>query len=188
MRHVWDIRLFSLLIYWSSYFKIEKNQKERQNVYCGIRTLDPWFSRPVHSQLRYERFKIGKSIFPMYGKPIFMINLNTDKTVSRQSELLTCLPTSLTHKKFRLMSRLNFQNELTRLPDTICPLTCYQSKESKIEKVPRGSLGDKSSLRNLVSTIGTQATTKKGKRKFIPISRYSVSVIGFWFFSMLRFL
>ena len=102
--------------------------------------------------------------------------------MSRQSELLACLPTSLKHKEFRLMSRLNSQNELARLPDAICPLTCYQSKVSKIEKVPRGILGDKSSLRNLVSTIGTQATFKKGKRKLIRISRYRFSVIVFFFY------
>ena len=40
----------------------------------------------VDSQLR-------KSIFPIYRQSIFIVNFNTDKTGSRQSEHFVCLPT-----------------------------------------------------------------------------------------------
>ena len=37
--------------------------------------------------------RIGKYIFLIYRQPEFKINFNTDKTVSRQSELFACRPT-----------------------------------------------------------------------------------------------
>ena len=47
--------------------------------------------RSNHFAMKDSRF--GKSIFPIYRQPISIINFNTDKTGSRQSELFVCLPT-----------------------------------------------------------------------------------------------
>ena len=47
--------------------------------------------RPNHSAIQDSRF--GRSIFPIYRQPISIINFNTDKTGSMQSELFVCLPT-----------------------------------------------------------------------------------------------
>ena len=47
--------------------------------------------RSNHSAMKDSRF--GRSIFLIYRQPIFKINFNTDKTVSRQSELFACRPT-----------------------------------------------------------------------------------------------
>ena len=47
--------------------------------------------RSNHFAMEDSRF--GKSIFPIYRQPISIINFNTDKTGSRQSELFVCLPT-----------------------------------------------------------------------------------------------
>ena len=47
--------------------------------------------RSNHFAMEDSRF--GKFIFPIYRQSIFIINFNTDKTGSRQSELFFCLPT-----------------------------------------------------------------------------------------------
>ena len=48
-----------------------------------------WFS----NHCAMEDFQIGETIFPNFPiKPIFLINFNTDNTVSKKSELLACLP------------------------------------------------------------------------------------------------
>ena len=51
------------------------------------------FWRQTLYPLRHGRFTILKSIFPIHRQLINRINFNTDKTVSRQSELYACLPT-----------------------------------------------------------------------------------------------
>ena len=61
----------------------------------------------------------------------------------------------------------NTSAQMTALKPPWNKMTIYWTLESKIEKVPRGIQGEKSSKdmassRNLVSTIGAQISPKKG--------------------------
>ena len=128
------IVVLSLYICTLFYFHIEKNTKERQGkklirrkMYsAGFKLTSPGCRGQCSHHCAIEVSQFSDSIFPIYRQPIFIINLNTDTTVSRQSELLSCLPTVLTHEEFRLFhtkKRRICQNELARLADALCPLS-----------------------------------------------------------------
>ena len=77
-----------------------------------------------------EDFRFSDTFFPIFRQPIFMINLNTEKTVSRQWKLLSCVPTIVNRRGVPIdysiitkIKRRNCQNELARLSDALCPLT-----------------------------------------------------------------
>ena len=99
-----SIAVLSIYIRTLFYFKIEKNNKERQ----GNKKVIIWFwgkwllwdsnswslileASALTTALR--KIYNWVCICPIYRQPIFIINLNTDKTVSIQSELLAFLPT-----------------------------------------------------------------------------------------------
>ena len=72
-----------------------------------------------------EDLQFSGNIFPIYSQPISIMNLNTDKTVSKQSELLFMSATSVNTRGVPIVpckKRRNCQNELARLPDALCPL------------------------------------------------------------------
>ena len=56
----------------------------------GLELTTPGFSGRRSNHFVMEESRIGMSIFPIYRQPIFKINFNTDKTVSRKSELFAC--------------------------------------------------------------------------------------------------
>ena len=56
-----------------------------------LMTLESRGRRSNHFAM--ENLRFGKYIFPIYRQSISIINFNTDKTGSRQSELFVCLPT-----------------------------------------------------------------------------------------------
>ena len=59
----------------------------------GFELMTPWSRGRRSNHFAVEDSRFGKSIFPIYRQPISIINFNTDKTGSRQSELFVCLPT-----------------------------------------------------------------------------------------------
>ena len=85
-------------------FKIEKNKKERQGnkknnnlilskmILVGLELLTPGSTGQCANHCA-TKIKTWACICPIYRQPIFIINFNTDKTVSTQSELLAFLPT-----------------------------------------------------------------------------------------------
>ena len=85
------------------YFKIEKIKRKDKEIKKIIWFWGKWFtwdsnSRPLLLQASALTTALRKilswaCICPIYRQPIFIINLNTDKTVSMQSELLAFLPT-----------------------------------------------------------------------------------------------
>ena len=59
----------------------------------GFELMTPGSRGHRSNHFAMEDSRFGKSIFPIYRQPISIININTDKTGSRQSELFVCLPT-----------------------------------------------------------------------------------------------
>ena len=119
--------VLSLYICTLFYFNIGKNKKERQG---NKKKIIIWFwgkwftwdsnSRPLILQASALTTALRKiynwaCICPIYRQPIFIINLNTDKTVSMQSELLAFLPTLKTHKEFQLVSRPQLSERVSSL-------------------------------------------------------------------------
>ena len=98
-----SIVVLSIYIRTLFYFKIEKNKKERQgNKKIIIWFWIKWLSLDSNSRsLILEASALTTALRKIYNwacicsiwQPIFIINLNTDKTVSMQSELLAFLPT-----------------------------------------------------------------------------------------------
>ena len=98
------------------YFKFVKNKKgktrnkkklieySKEMRETGIELTFPGYRGLCSNHCPMEDFQFSQAIFPIHRRPIFIINLNTDKTVSRQSKLLVCLLAVLTHEDFRLVS------------------------------------------------------------------------------------
>ena len=59
----------------------------------GFELMTPVSRGRRSNHFAMEDLRNGKFIFPIYRQLISIINFNTDKTVSRQSELFACLPT-----------------------------------------------------------------------------------------------
>ena len=59
----------------------------------GLELMIPGSRGRRSNHFAMEDSLFGKSIFPIYRQPIYIINFNTDKTGSRQSDLFVCLPT-----------------------------------------------------------------------------------------------
>ena len=82
--------------------KINRKWKEIKKIYnfilrkmyiTGLELQIPDSRGQCASYCAMGDLKFGACICPIYRQPIFRINLNTDKSVSMQSELLACLPT-----------------------------------------------------------------------------------------------
>ena len=110
--------------------KIKKKDKEKikYKMYsAGFELTIPDSKSWCFHHCAMEDLQFSNSIFAIYRQPIFIMNLNAVKIVSRQSELLSCLPTVNTHDVFRLFHAKkrtcrNCQNELARLSNALCPL------------------------------------------------------------------
>ena len=59
----------------------------------GFELMTPKSRGRRSNHFAMEDSRLGKCIFPIYRQSISMINFNTDKTGSRQSELFVCLTT-----------------------------------------------------------------------------------------------
>ena len=66
----------------------------------GLEFTTPYYRARCSNNFAMEESQFGKSLFPIYRQPIFITNFNTEKTVSRQSELFACLQTLLKHEDF----------------------------------------------------------------------------------------
>ena len=74
--------------------EIKKIILDKEKRFCpGLELMTPGSRGQRSNHFAMEDSRFGKSIFPIYRQSIFIINFNTDKTWSRQSEHFVCLPT-----------------------------------------------------------------------------------------------
>ena len=81
--------------------EIKKILEKEKRYSPGLELMTPGSRGQRSNHFAMEDSRFGKSLFPIYRQLIFIINFNTDKTGSRQSELFVCLPTKYKHEEFR---------------------------------------------------------------------------------------
>ena len=116
------IVVLSIYIRTLFYFKVEKNKKERQGnkknnrliprkmIIVGFELTIPDSGGQCANHCATKDLKLR-----MYLSYLFIMNLNTDKTVSMQSELLAFLPTLYTRKEFQQVSRPQLSERVSSL-------------------------------------------------------------------------